>query len=101
MDLILETFSYQPRKTNLRKDLRWIHEHLEMCSSLNALSHAPELAYRNAPPGPYKGMLLQRVHTPQATQKQLQRLIKIISKQAPVNPDLISPGQRWRYCYRM
>ena len=40
-------------------------------------------------------------HTPQATRKQLQRLIKIISKQAPVNPDLISPGQRWRYCYRM
>ena len=38
-------------------------------------------------------------HTPQATRKQLRRLI--ISKQAPVNPDLISPGQRWRYCYRM
>src|SRR4029434_2697389 len=78
-----------------------IHERLEMCSQLNALSHAPELAYRKSLPTPYKGILLQRVHTPQATQKPLQRLIKLISKQAPVNPDLISPGQRWRYCYRM
>ena len=24
---------------------------------MNALSHAPKLAYRNAPPAPYKGML--------------------------------------------
>src|SRR4029434_8776554 len=68
---------------------------------LNCNSHAPELAYRNAPPAPYKCMLLQHVHTPQATRKQLQRLIKIISKQAPVHPDLISPGKRWRYCCRM
>ena len=36
---------------------------------MNALSHAPELAYRNAPPAPYKGMQLQCVHTPQATRK--------------------------------
>src|SRR4029434_3490066 len=39
---------------------------------LKALSHAPELAYRNAPPAPYKGMLLQCVHTPQEMRKQLQ-----------------------------
>src|SRR4029434_7204251 len=39
---------------------------------LNAHSHAPELAYRNAPRAPYKGMQLQCVHTPQATGKQLQ-----------------------------
>ena len=39
---------------------------------MKALSHAPELAYRNAPPAPYKGMQLQCVHTPQATRKQLQ-----------------------------
>src|SRR4029434_488996 len=48
------------------------------------------------PPAPYKGMLLCAHSTGNA---KLQRLI--ISKQAPVNPDLISPGERWRYCYRM
>src|SRR4029434_2207820 len=55
MDLILEHFLKCLIKyllTNLRKDLRWIHERLEMCSYLKALSHAPELAYRNAPPAP-------------------------------------------------
>ena len=78
----------------------WAVLHRKSFLKLKARSRAPEFAYIHALPTPYKGMLLQCVHTPPATRKQFQT-DQIMSKQALVNPDLISPVQRWRYCCRM
>src|SRR4029434_1412194 len=84
--------SSELRKTNVRKNLRRIHERLEMghytaevfsavlprmrILKLNACSRTPGFVYIHAPPAPEKGMQLKnRVHnpqTPQAMRKQLQ-----------------------------
>src|SRR4029434_4175299 len=87
----MKMFSYGLRKTNVRKDLRLIHERLKMGSyaadvfsamlprmrilKLNTNSRAPGFESIHAPPAPYKGtQLKRRVHNrqiPQATRKQL------------------------------